>query len=93
MIVRDCTILLKNESASLSDTLVLYKGDQNIEYTFTLKDNAYKFSNSTDGNIVTQLEASYSQILLYKNPSIRVTFPVQATKNGKVILKNRKRTN
>lgn len=87
MIVRGCTILLKNESASLSDTLVLYKGDQNIEYTFTLKDNAYKFSNSTDGNIVTQLEASYSQILLYKSPSIRVTFPVQATNDGKVILK------
>ena len=87
MIVRDCTILLKSDSATLSETLVLYKGDQNIEYTFTLKDNAYKFSNGTDGNIVTQLEASYAQILWYKNAEIRITFPIQATNDGKVVLK------
>lgn len=87
MIVRDCTILLKSDSATLSETLVLYKGDQNIEYTFTLKDNAYKFSNGTDGNIVTQLEASYAQILWYKNAEIRITFPIQETNDGKVVLK------
>lgn len=87
MIYKQCTITIAKNGATLDEDIYLYRLDKNIELHFTIVNNKYKFDKSDLNNIITQTQAAYFQVRLYKNADIKYTFAIQPTDNGKAILK------
>lgn len=86
MIYRDCIITISKGASTLNETIMLYRGDREVELYFTIKDSKYKFTDTN--NLITITDASYAQIII-KVPSNN--FPIFGeilpTKDGKAVLK------
>lgn len=86
MIYKKCIMTIQKNKATLDEDIYLYRLDKNIELHFTIVNNKYKFDKSDLNNIITQTNAAYFQIRLYKNDDIKYTFAIQATEDAKAIL-------
>ena len=67
-IVKDITITVKNNQASLSEPVYLYLGDGGITLLLTLIHNSCKFGNFKSGNtnIVEEAEARWASVCVLK---------------------------
>ena len=87
MIYKKCIMTIKENKATLDEDIYLYRLDKNVELHFTIVNNKYKFDKRDMNNIISQTNAAYFQIRLYKNANIKYTFAIQPTGTGKAILK------
>ncbi len=87
MIYKKCIMTIAKNGATLDEDIYLYRLDKNVELHFTIVNNKYKFDKSDMNNIISQTNAAYFQIRLYKNADIKYTFAIQPTDAGKAILK------
>lgn len=86
MIYKDCTITINKGVATISEPIILYRGDKEVELCFEIKENLYKYSDGT--NIVSSSEASYSQIVIkVPNNKPPIFGEILETKEGKAVLK------
>ena len=86
MIYKDCTITISKGVATISEPIILYRGDKEVELCFEIKENLYKYSDGT--NIVSSSEASYSQIVIkVPNNKPPIFGEILETKEGKAVLK------
>ena len=86
MIYKKCIMTIAKNGATLDEDIYLYRLDKNVELHFTIVNNKYKFDKSDMNNIISQTNAAYFQIRLYKNAEIKYTFAIQPTDTGKAIL-------
>lgn len=86
MIYKKCIMTIAKNGATLDEDIYLYRLDKNVELHFTIVNNKYKFDKSDMNNIISQTNAAYFQIRLYKNADIKYTFAIQPTDAGKAIL-------
>lgn len=76
---KDCKITIKDNVATLDETLYLYKHDKNIDLYFSIKNKLY--------NLLEQIDADYSKIIMVKDDgSIKKIFPKQPLIDNKVHL-------
>ena len=90
MIVTDCNIRVTNDRSIADKNIIVYRGDYNVQVTFTItQDNNYRYrSSDSELNLIESSQASYGQILI-KNKGktgICVLSEIEPTDNGKVTL-------
>ena len=86
MIFTESTIKISNNSAKMDSTIVLYRGDKNIEIRFTILQSPFKYSNTVATNVIESTNASYGQLVI-KTPNDKppIFSDVSATKEGTVL--------
>ena len=86
MIFTESTIKISNNVSKMDSTIVLYRGDKNVEIRFTILQSPFKYSNTVATNVIESTNASYGQLLI-KTPNDKppIFSEVSATKEGTVL--------
>ena len=86
MIFTESTIKISNNVSKMDSTIVLYRGDKNIEIRFTILQSPFKYSNTVATNVIESTNASYGQLVI-KTPNDKppIFSEVSATKEGTVL--------
>ena len=87
MIFTDRTITVKKGVSSINDTIILYRGDKDIEIRFTLNESSpFKFGSGSSSNIIEKTEAAYGQLIIKTPNDLPSIFSeVVPTNEGKII--------
>ena len=64
MIERDVRVTVREDSSTLDSEIILYKGDGNITFNFTIEDKRYKYKPPT--NIVKSINAQLGNAVIKK---------------------------
>lgn len=65
LIEKEVTMTIQGSTASLSESIYLYRGDKNIDILFTITDAKFKF-NEYSGNILVESTAKYATVNVLK---------------------------
>ena len=86
MIFTESTIKISNNVSKMDSTIVLYRGDKNVEIRFTILQSPFKYSNTVATNVIESTNASYGQLVI-KTPNDKppIFSDVSATKEGTVL--------
>ena len=86
MIFTESTIKISNNVSKMDSTIVLYRGDKNIEIRFTILQSPFKYSNTVATNVIESTNASYGQLVI-KTPNNKppIFSEVSATKEGTIL--------
>ena len=87
MIFTDRTIIVQKGISSINDTIILYRGDKEVEIRFTLNEGSpFKFSGGTSSNIIEKTEAAYGQLIIKAPENLPAVFSeVAPTSEGKIV--------
>ena len=87
MIFTDRTIMVKNGTSSINDTIVLYRGDREVEIRFSLNEGSpFKFGSGSSPNIIEKTEATYGQLVIKTPGTLPPIFSeIVPTIGGKII--------
>ena len=86
MIFTDRTVIVQKGTTSINDTIVLYRGDREVEIRFTLNESSpFKFGSGVTPNIIEKTEAAYGQLVI-KVPGDKAPIfsEITATKKGAI---------
>ena len=86
MIFTDRTVIVQKGTSSINDTIVLYRGDREVEIRFTLNESSpFKFGSGVTPNIIEKTEAAYGQLII-KVPGDKAPIfsEITATKKGAI---------
>lgn len=65
LIEKEVTMTIEGRTASLSESIYLYRGDRNVDILFTITDAKFKF-NEYSGNILVESTAKYATVKVLK---------------------------
>ena len=87
MIFTDRTVIVQKGTSSINDTIVLYRGDKDVEIRFTLNEGSpFRFGSETSSNIIEKTEATYGQLVIKTPGTLPPIFSeVMPTIGGKII--------
>ena len=89
MIFTDRTVIVQKGVGSINDTIILYRGDKEVEIRFTLNEGSpFKFSGGASSNIIEKTEAAYGQLIIKAPNNLPAIFSERApTNEGKIVFK------
>ena len=89
MIFTDRTVIVQKGTSSINDTIVLYRGDKNVEIRFTLSEGSpFRYGSGTSSNIIEKTEAAYGQLVIKTPNNLPPIFSeVAPTNEGKIVFK------
>ena len=89
MIFTDRTVTVQKGTSSINDTIILYRGDKDVEIRFTLNEGSpFKFGSGASPNIIEKTEAAYGQLVIKAPNNLPAIFSeVAPTNEGKIIFK------
>ena len=89
MIFTDRIIKVKRGISSISEPIILYRGDREVEIRFTLKEEApFMFNKEAESNIIENSEAAYGQLIIKTPNDLPAIFSeVAPTNEGKIVFK------
>ena len=87
MIFTDRTITVKKGASSIDDSIVLYRGDKEVEIRFTLSESSpFRFGVGAEPNIIERTEAAYGQLIIKTPNDLPSIFSeIVPTNEGKII--------
>ena len=87
MIFTDRTVIVQKGTSSINDTIVLYRGDKNVEIRFTLSEGSpFKYGSGASPNIIEKTEAAYGQLIIKAPENLPAVFSeVAPTNEGKIV--------
>ena len=87
MIFTDRTIIVQKGISSINDTIILYRGDKEVEIRFTLNEGSpFKFGSGASPNIIEKTEAAYGQLIIKRPNDLPAVFSeIAPTNGGKII--------
>ena len=87
MIFTDRTIIVQKGTSSINDTIILYRGDKDVEIRFTLNEGSpFRFGSGASPNIIEKTEAAYGQLIIKTPNDLPAIFSeVAPTNNGKIV--------
>lgn len=85
MIYTSAKVTIKNNTASIDNKILLYRGDKNIEIQIEIVDAIYKQYKQENDNVIYNMGASYAQLFVKKPDGTFVTGDIIKTKNDKII--------
>ena len=87
MIFTDRTVIGQKGTSSINDTIVLYRGDKNVEIRFTLSEGSpFRYGSGTSSNIIEKTEAAYGQLVIKAPNNLPAIFSeIAPTNEGKII--------
>lgn len=78
MLYLERTININRGSASIDETVILYKGDKNVEIQFTIKNNPFRTKS-------TNTEPTYGQMLILREKAEPIISSISRLSNGKML--------
>ena len=89
VIFTDRTVIVQKGTSSINDTIVLYRGDKDVEIRFTLNEGSpFKFGSGASPNIIEKTEAAYGQLVIKTPNDLPAIFSeVAPTNEGKIVFK------
>ena len=89
MIFTDRTVIVQKGTSSINDTIVLYRGDKNVEIRFTLSEGSpFRYGSGASPNIIEKTEAAYGQLVIKTPNDVPAIFSeVAPTNEGKIVFK------
>ena len=89
MIFTDRTVIVQKGTSSINDTIVLYRGDKNVEIRFTLSEGSpFRYGSGASPNIIEKTEAAYGQLVIKTPNGLPAIFSeVAPTNEGKIVFK------
>ena len=89
VIFTDRTVIVQKGTSSINDTIILYRGDKDVEIRFTLNEGSpFKFGSGASPNIIEKTEAAYGQLVIKSPNNLPAIFSeVAPTNEGKIIFK------
>ena len=89
MIFTDRTVIVQKGISSINDTIVLYRGDKNVEIRFTLSEGSpFRYGSGASSNIIEKTEAAYGQLVIKTPNNLPAIFSeVAPTNEGKIVFK------
>ena len=87
MIFTDRTIIVQKGTSSINDTIVLYRGDKDVEIRFSLNEGSpFKFGSGASPNIIEKTEAAYGQLIIKRPNDLPAVFSeIAPTNGGKIV--------
>ena len=87
MIFTDRTIIVQKGASSINDTIILYRGDKEVEIRFTLNEGSpFKFGSGASPNIIEKTEAAYGQLIIKTPNDLPAIFSeIAPTNGGKIV--------
>lgn len=85
LIEKEVTMTIEGRTASLSESIYLYRGDRNVDILFTITDAKFKF-NEYSGNILVESTAKYATVNVLKPNGATFSSERLAIIDNKVVL-------
>lgn len=85
MIYTASKVTIKNYQATIDKTIILYRGDRNVEIQFEILESVYRQYKVEGSNVILNLNASYGQLVIQKPDYTHILSDIAATQDGKVI--------
>lgn len=85
MIYTASKVTIKNYQATIDKTIILYRGDRNVEIQFEILESVYRQYRVEGTNVILNLNASYGQLVVQKPDYTYILSDITPTKDGKVI--------
>lgn len=85
MIYTVSKVTIKNYQATIDKTIILYRGDRNVEIQFEILESVYRQYKVEGTNVISNLNASYGQLVIQKPDNTYVLGDIVPTQDGKVI--------
>lgn len=85
MIYTASKVTIKNYQATIDKTIILYRGDRNIEIQFEILESVYRQYKVEGTNVISNLNASYGQLVIQKPDYTHILSDIAPTQDGKVI--------
>ena len=85
MIYTTSKVRIKNHQATVDKTIILYRGDRNVEIQFEILENGYREYRVEGTNVILNLNASYGQLIVQKPDNTHIFSDIVPTQDGKVI--------
>lgn len=85
MIYTASKVTIKNYQATIDKTIILYRGDRNVEIQFEILESVYRQYKVEGTNVILNLNASYGQLVIQKPDNTHVLGDIVPTQDGKVI--------
>ena len=85
LIEKEVTMTIEGRTASLSESIYLYRGDRNVDILFTITDAKFKF-NEYSGNILVESTAKYATVNVLKPNGDTFTSNKLSIIDNKVVL-------
>ena len=85
MIYTASKVTIKNYQATIDKTIILYRGDRNVEIQFEILESVYRQYRVEGTNVILNLNASYGQLVIQKPDYTHILGDIVPTQDGKVI--------
>lgn len=85
LIEKEVTMTIEGRTATLSESIYLYRGDRNVDILFTITDAKFKF-NEYSGNILVESTAKYATVNVLKPNGTTFSSERLAIIDNKVVL-------
>ena len=85
MIYTASKVTIKNYQATIDKTIILYRGDRNVEIQFEILESVYRQYRVEGANVILNLNASYGQLVVQKPDYTHILGDIVPTQDGKVI--------
>lgn len=85
LIEKEVTMTIEGSTATLSESIYLYRGDRNVDILFTITDAKFKF-NEYSGNILVESTAKYATVNVLKPNGTTFSSEKLAIIDNKVVL-------
>ena len=85
MIYTEVKINIKNYQALIDKTIIVYRGDKNVEVQCEIFESPYRQYKIEASNTILNLNASFAQMVIQKPDNSYVIGEITPTHDGKVI--------
>lgn len=85
MIYTTSKVTIKDYQATIDKTIILYRGDRNVEIQFEILESLYRQYKVEGSNVILNLDASYGQLVVRKPDNTHILSDIVPTQDGKVI--------
>ena len=85
MIYTASKVTIKNHQATIDKTIILYRGDRNVEIQFEILESVYRQYRVEGTNVILNLNATYGQLVVQKPDYTHILSDIVPTQEGKVI--------
>lgn len=88
MIYTERTVRISKDRAKINASIVLYRGDRDVEIIFTIVNSNYKFKSAQNSaNVIESTQASYGQLAILNPNGENIISEVTKCQDGMVIFK------
>ena len=89
MIYTDVIITISGNKSTVSNRILLYRGDRELEISFQIQNQKFRFSNNIE-NLISASDAAFGQLVIKKPDGGKVLSDISRCNEGKVIFLIRK---